>query len=415
PSACRQRSIQGVTSATSSGWTRMVSTSLAASRLRPRRTRRSTISSGGASPTMSAAIAIASSIRSRSAARAIFSCSARAALTTMLKRWKLASTRASNSLWSSARAWARASWRTCSRRASISASARARISSMLRRAASSSFSIGSGVRYSGRACTGAGGSLFPMMCRGPVSCAQLRTRRVCLDKDFTSARDDDLLLLFEPADDRDNALLSVFDGADARRAGDLDLLTQHLAGTLRHVRVNVFLQIVPGALERQGQVLHLDLAQDALDRAAVQVDVDLEGEHQLADFLGDLGVLILQPVEDLALGGAVDRGEHFDQVLRAADRRVFLRDDRGHAHLQDFLDALDDLRRGAVHRGDAHRHVHLELVREVGHHLGGLGGRQVREHQGDRLRLLALQEIGELARVRLAQELERLGRDGHAD
>ena len=66
-----------------------------------------------------------------------------------------------------------------------------------------------------------------------------------------------------------------------------------------------------------------------------------------------------------------------------------------------------DVRRGAVHDRDPVRHVGLQLRREAGEHLRGLRRVHVRQHQGDRLRVLVLHEREHLPGVGLLQERER--------
>ena len=69
----------------------------------------------------------------------------------------------------------------------------------------------------------------------------------------------------------------------------------------------------------------------------------------------------------VALGRAVDEVQDVDERLDAAGRGELLVDDGGELALHDLLDLADDLRRGAVHHGDAHRDLALQLRREHRH------------------------------------------------
>ena len=80
--------------------------------------------------------------------------------------------------------------------------------------------------------------------------------------------------------------------------------------------------------------------------------------------------------------------------------------------LQHALDLADDLRRGAVHQGDARRDVGLLGLGQARQHLGGGVGRQVGQDQRDGLRVLVGDDVEDLGGVGLAQELERAHLDG---
>src|SRR6266851_630783 len=174
-----------------------------------------------------------------------------------------------------------------------------------------------------------------------------------LDKDvLATALDHDLFGIFQSTHDVDDALLGLFDLAQAHRATDFHLFAQCLRRARRLIAEDPFLQLFACTAHRQRQVLAVDLAQHALQRAVVQANQIVEDEHQLADFGGQLGVGAVQEFEDLLFSAPVDRGQHVDQELGATDRREVAADDRAELALQYFFDLLDNLRRGAVHRGD---------------------------------------------------------------
>jgi hypothetical protein len=79
--------------------------------------------------------------------------------------------------------------------------------------------------------------------------------------------------------------------------------------------------------------------------------------------------------------------------------------------LQHGLELLDDLGRDLLEAGDADRHVALHLLLEAAEHDRRLVGRQMCEDERHRLRVLAGEEVEDLAGVGAPEELE--GRLGH--
>jgi hypothetical protein len=99
--------------------------------------------------------------------------------------------------------------------------------------------------------------------------------------------------------------------------------------------------------------------------------------------------------------------QQVDQGLHPADRgQVTLLQDRRQALLERALDRGDDVGRGAVHRGDPHRDVALQLLGEPAEHQRRRVGRHVGEHQGDGLGVLVADEAEHQPGIGLAEELE---------
>ena len=134
--------------------------------------------------------------------------------------------------------------------------------------------------------------------------------------------DHDLALLLELADRPDDGLLGLLDlGAGGRgRAA-----RSPRAGSPRRARTGslvILSRTSSGdALEGEGELGAVDLAQHLLDVAVLEVDDVLEHEHPAADLLGQRGVERLQALDDLALGGAVGAVDDVDQRVEAADAR----------------------------------------------------------------------------------------------
>ena len=85
---------------------------------------------------------------------------------------------------------------------------------------------------------------------------------------------------------------------------------------------NALRHLLAGCLERQGPKRRFHFRDDALDGAVVQRDDVFEDEHAQPDFLGQVGVLLLQRLHDGALGLPVHPVQHLDGHVDAADGRV---------------------------------------------------------------------------------------------
>src|SRR5215212_1669970 len=137
---------------------------------------------------------------------------------------------------------------------------------------------------------------------------------------FLSAGQREDALLLERADDADDLGLRLLDRAGAHRAEQLDLLVEVLGGTLGEVPDHLVADVGPDTLERRGEVVGLHLAQHLLQGPVVDGDDVLEDEHLRTDLLGELGIGVVQPLEDGALGGPRRAVDDLDEGLDAADR-----------------------------------------------------------------------------------------------
>src|SRR5215207_11573221 len=129
----------------------------------------------------------------------------------------------------------------------------------------------------------------------------------------TGQREDALLL--ERADDADDLGLGLLDGPGTHRAEQLDLPVEVLGGALGEVPDHLVADVGPDTLERGGQVVGLHLAEHLLQGPVVDRDDVLEDEHLRPDQLGQLGVDVVQPLEDRALGGARRAVDDLDERL----------------------------------------------------------------------------------------------------
>ena len=75
-------------------------------------------------------------------------------------------------------------------------------------------------------------------------------------------------------------------------AGHAHLLAQHLGGALGHVLEELQAKSLGRGPQREGHVLGVEFADDALHRPVVERDDVVEHEHEAADFVGQLRVLL---------------------------------------------------------------------------------------------------------------------------
>ena len=126
----------------------------------------------------------------------------------------------------------------------------------------------------------------------------------------------------------------------------------------------------------------------------------------MADGCGDVGVLLVDVVENFAAGGGVETVEHFRDGAYAAvgfaaelaEGFELLPDDGG--------DLEDDIGGDLVEAGHALGDVGPHGGGQRSQQRGGLGVAEVRKHEGDGLGVLVVDELGELLGVGLLQGVE---------
>ena len=122
-----------------------------------------------------------------------------------------------------------------------------------------------------------------------------------------------------------------------------------------------------------------------------------------------VGVLVLDVVQDLPAGRRIETVEHlrhgaYAAVGFAAEFAQGLQLLPDHAG-----DLEDDLRRDLVQAGHALRDIRAQPGGQRGEQRGRLRGVQVRKHQRDGLRMLVVNELGELLRIGLLDGVEGSG------
>ena len=220
----------------------------------------------------------------------------------------------------------------------------------------------------------------------------------------TSTGDHDLPGILESSDDVDDPLLCRLDVTDADRSHELDVLLDDLRGTRGHVGEDLGLQIRTRSLEGQAQLVVVDFLQHGLDALVVDKHDVLEDEHQATNILGEIGMLGLDAVHDRSLGLPVAEVED-------------LRDGGGpphpvhrmHQHVrepafQPAFDLADHHRVGLFHVGDPLNDLDLLFLGQTHQDLRRLVVREVRDDQGDGLRMFILDEGQQVLALGLLEE-----------
>src|SRR4051812_2584471 len=124
------------------------------------------------------------------------------------------------------------------------------------------------------------------------------TWRGSLDELIAPPRHDDLVAFFQGADDLDDAIPRVLDVAEPDRPEEADLFGEVGGRPFRQVAEHLLAHQVGGALQRHGQVLGVDLAEQQLHGPVVELDDVGEHEHPAADLVRQLGVGVVERLED---------------------------------------------------------------------------------------------------------------------
>jgi hypothetical protein len=159
-----------------------------------------------------------------------------------------------------------------------------------------------------------------------------------------SPRDHDLAGLLQRADLADDAGLRLLHLLDPDGSEHVHVLDQAEAGPLRHVGDELVADLVLDALERHGQVLVVDRAQQDLHGAVLELRHVLEHEHPRPHLLRELGAALLEALEDQPLGVAVAVVDDVHERLQATHGGGLVGLEHGREpSLQVGLHLLDDV------------------------------------------------------------------------
>src|SRR5690606_30964805 len=160
------------------------------------------------------------------------------------------------------------------------------------------------------------------------------------------ARDDDFARIVELPDAGDDLGLSGLHVPATDGTQEIHLLEECLPGPGRQVAEDGLLHVGADALHRHRQRLGVDRLDHELDRPVVEGGDVLEHEHQGAHLLGEIGVDLRQPVEDLPFRRPVGVVEHLRQVFDPTPTGGVGARHGAKAGLEGGLDRLDHIGRG---------------------------------------------------------------------
>src|SRR5215472_2578229 len=123
--------------------------------------------------------------------------------------------------------------------------------------------------------------------------------------------DHDLALGGEVLGEIDQEALRLVDIAQAHRAQRLHVVEQHLGGARRHVLQEEGAHRLVRTLERDRELVLVDVAHQRLRRAVVELDQVVKREHQVLDALGALAIRVLERRHEARFGVAVEAVEDF--------------------------------------------------------------------------------------------------------
>src|ERR1700722_7559511 len=226
--------------------------------------------------------------------------------------------------------------------------------------------------------------------------------------------DDDLALGGEVLGEIDQERLRLVDLAQPYRAHGLHVVHQHLGGARRHVGEEELAHRLGGALERDRELVLLDVAHQGLRRGGVELGQIVEREHQGLDAFGALAVVLFEGGDEAGFGLPIeiveDLRHHLVRVAAARLRKI------GHElGAQRLLDTLQNFFLHRFHAQHAVDDVERQLLGQDGEHARGMVRADFRQHDGDSLRIFVLEIVGEHLLLDVGELLPHVAAGGAAD
>jgi len=185
----------------------------------------------------------------------------------------------------------------------------------------------------------------------------------------------------------------------AHRAEHLHVFLQHLGRARRHALEYVVLQGFGRAFERHRQGSLIDIGQQLADAGVGHGYEVFEGEHQVADGQRQLGVLLLDVVQNGFAGARLDAVQQVGYGFEAGITALPLLSERLQFLIEHGRDFLGHLGRELPHFRQAQHHRRPGFFRQRFQEYGSLAGFQVGHHNGDRLGMFTLEKLGQLLGV----------------
>ena len=113
--------------------------------------------------------------------------------------------------------------------------------------------------------------------------------------------------------------MGCFDVAHTNRSHELHVLLDQLGGTIRHVVENLVAQFRAGRLQRQDEILVLDLLEHHLNTLVVDEHDVLEDEHESANLLDEIRVFRFERFENALFRRPIGKVENLGDRIDSAD------------------------------------------------------------------------------------------------
>src|SRR5262245_54020829 len=138
-----------------------------------------------------------------------------------------------------------------------------------------------------------------------------------IDQLFVAAalRDHDLALGGEVLGQADKLSLRLVDVAQAHRSHGAHVVAQHLGGARRHVAQEELADRVGCPLERDRELVLIDMPHQGLRRAGIKLDEIVEREHQILDAFGALAALLFESRHEACFGLPIEGVENLRHLL----------------------------------------------------------------------------------------------------
>src|SRR5690554_328593 len=209
----------------------------------------------------------------------------------------------------------------------------------------------------------------------------------CSDISVFSSTQHDLAGVRQAANHLQDGLLFGFHLRYPDRATRLHVFAQQVGGAARHVAQKLLHKLFGSTLERHHQRVAVDLLEQQLDAAVVEIHEVLEQEHLVDDLLGQVFAVCAYRFD----GGLFQRGVHQVEDLGCGSYAAHLAALEvlavEHAR-QYFGELLQGCGLYPAEGGNTQHHVVTQLVLEQLQYVGGLVTFKVNQNGSDDLRVL---------------------------
>src|ERR1700733_5008407 len=215
----------------------------------------------------------------------------------------------------------------------------------------------------------------------------------------------DLAFRLEFARDGDDLGLSFSHVLAAHRTHGFGIFLHHFDRTRRHVAIEMTAQVLACSLESNHQSLLVDRIHELAQLLLGDFEEIIEGEHQVPDADGELGLLLLDALENLARRKRVEAIHQIGDIPEAGIRALALIANRLQAAIEHSRNLRGYFRRELTYIREASHTIGAHFRLELHQQRGGLLGVEMCEDQSLGLGVLTDEKSGELLGVGLLQQV----------